>query len=39
MKWMGGWNLDDLMSMPTEYIHDIIEMINEEAAEIERNRT
>lgn len=37
MKWM-AWSYQDLMTAPLDYINVIIEMINEESAEIERIR-
>ena len=38
MKWMGGWSLEDLDQIPTEYRDEIVAMIVEEQEEIERAR-
>ncbi len=34
-KYMGGWTLDALHAVPTEYYEDIIKMITEENARAE----
>lgn len=37
MKWM-GWGYAQLLEAPLDHINMIVELINEEAAEIERIR-
>jgi hypothetical protein len=37
MKWM-GWSYADLYEAPPEYVTEIVQMMNEEQAELEKLR-